>query len=133
MTVDAGPEVDMTSDDEATRIVNGELLPVLDRLSDRRPLANLPDALADMRERRAHLDDAMRILTERLIPVCERLGKVGSATLARKQVAEMLEARDKVDQMLRVHHRDTPVFETLEDVRAAFAALAEKTPPQTSA
>jgi hypothetical protein len=131
MTAGVGREVDMTDDDEAMRIVNGELFPVLDRLSDRRPVATLPDALADLRGRREHLDDAMRILTERVLPVCERLGKVEYVTVARKQIAEMLEARDKVDHMLRVYHRDTPVFETLEDARAEFATLAERSQSQT--
>ena len=112
--------------DEALRIHQEEVRPVLERLGDVRSKAFTLGRIADVLEARGQLDEALRIHQEEVLPVFERLGDVRSKAVTLGKIADVLQARGQLDEALRIHQEEAlPVYERLGDVRSKAVTLGK--------
>ncbi len=108
--------------DEALRIHQDEILPVVKQLGDVKGQAVTMGKVADILQARGQLDEALRIRREECVPVYERLGDVRSKAVTMGQVADILRERGQLDEALHMYEEMAAVMKGLGDVRMFAAA-----------
>ena len=83
--------------DDALRIYQSDLIPLLERLGDVRARAVTLGKVADVLAARGELDEALRINREEVLPVFERLGDVREHAVALGKIAHIQIATGDVD------------------------------------
>ena len=108
---------------EALDILDGQVVPIYERLQDNLSRAIALDGLADIHFVGGRLDEALRIHTEERLPILERLGEKQRQAQVHTQIAAVLLARGQFDDALRTMTATVlPLWDELEDVHSSTVA-----------
>ena len=112
--------------DEALRIYQEGVLPVVDPLGDVRSRAVTMGKIADILQARGQLDEALRIRREEQLPVYDRLGDVRERAMTMGRIADILQARGQLDEALRIRREEElPVYDRLGDVLGRAVTMGD--------
>ncbi len=112
--------------DEALRIWQEEVLPILEKLGHVRNRAVTLGQIADILQSRGQLDEALKIRQEEELPVFERLGDVRERAVTLGKIADILKSRGQLDEALKIRQEEQlPVYERLGDVRERAVTLGK--------
>lgn len=99
--------------DEA-EVLEREALQIFDKLGDVRSRAVVLGTIADILQKRGHLDEALRIRSDEQLPVFEKLGELRERAVTLGRIANIHEARGQLDEALRIQTDEAlPVYEKL--------------------
>lgn len=112
--------------EEASEMLQSQVIPVFDRLGDLGQRAMAMGCLGGILFMRGQADETLRICEEEQLPTYKKLGNAKACAATLGQIAGLREARGEWDEALRIRRQEElPLHEQLGDVRARAVTLGK--------
>ncbi len=114
--------------DQALNLLRNQVLPVFQRLGEKREQALTLGRIASILQKQAHLEDALRIRREEALPLHKEAGDERELAVEMANIAWILARQGHLDKAIEIRRQEVlPVYERLGERLALIASRANLT------